>query len=188
MVTIKYNSLYAKLYRFFYVTDVMPKSLCPYFWKQVLATILVIPVIILSAPIYLVDSARNEDTDYSQGWRVGGGLICYIILFLLFAFLCFVSWCIGLLPAKGNWDIIIFIGAIVTLTSIFVFMAYLKERREDKLYQQLDSGLINYLEYQRLKRSWIFFGLKVPHIRDWLVITYLMSWYEKRCPIIEWKK
>ena len=38
------NSISAKLFRYFYSTDIMPGSLCTYFWALVLAYILIIPL------------------------------------------------------------------------------------------------------------------------------------------------
>jgi len=170
------------------MTDVMPKSLCPYFWKTVLATILVLPVLIFSAPAYLVDNARNEETDSSHSDRVLLGLVCYAAIAFLFCFLCFAGWCVGLLPAKGSWDIIIFIGAVVTVMAVFAVIAYLREEHEDKINIKYYAGEIDYEERQRLIRAWMVFGLKVPHFKDWLLVKYFIAWTKRQCPIIDWHK
>ena len=49
-MTINYNSVSAKIYRYFYTTETMPTNLCPYFWKSLIATILIIPYYIITIP------------------------------------------------------------------------------------------------------------------------------------------
>ena len=51
---LKTSSLSAKLYRHFYETEKMPKSLCPYFWKLVVAYMLVLPLEIIGLPYTIV--------------------------------------------------------------------------------------------------------------------------------------
>jgi hypothetical protein len=41
---LKSNSISARLYRYFYGTEIMPTSLCNYFWALVLAYLLIIPL------------------------------------------------------------------------------------------------------------------------------------------------
>lgn len=53
------NSVSARLFRYFYSTEIMPQSLCTFFWALVLAYTFVIPLEILGLlgriPIYLID-------------------------------------------------------------------------------------------------------------------------------------
>jgi len=51
---LKTSSLSAKLYRYFYETEKMPKSLCPYFWKLVVAYLLILPLEIIGLPYTIV--------------------------------------------------------------------------------------------------------------------------------------
>jgi len=56
------KSFSAKLYRYFYsINDCeMPKSLCPYFWKLVIAYLLFIPLEILATPYNLFHIIMNK--------------------------------------------------------------------------------------------------------------------------------
>lgn len=67
---LKLNSLSARLYRYFYETNKMPNSLCTYFWKLVIAYLLIIPLEIIGLPftIYIkfFDKDQTPTKDYSD--------------------------------------------------------------------------------------------------------------------------
>jgi len=84
------NSLNAKLYCWFYGVGSyqLPNNLCPYFWKLVLAWILVLPYGLLCTPFILTHelfskSYRNGDNKFGE--RIGISTIMYMMLFVLFA-------------------------------------------------------------------------------------------------------
>lgn len=60
---INYNSLSAKIYRYFYTTETMPTNLCPYFWKSLIATILFIPYYILTIPTKVLGLHTNDSSE-----------------------------------------------------------------------------------------------------------------------------
>ena len=82
------NSLNAKLYCWFYGqrSRNLPSNLCPYFWKLVLAWILVIPYGIFTLPSILLFELFYKDYkngDKKTGERFAISLAIYIGLFLL---------------------------------------------------------------------------------------------------------
>ena len=58
------NSLTAKLYRWFYKQNEMPSSLCPYFWKMILACILYIPLFLFDLPSRIARKIQKENTTW----------------------------------------------------------------------------------------------------------------------------
>jgi acyl-homoserine lactone acylase PvdQ len=65
------NSTSAQLYRWFYATEQMPQSLCPYFWKLVLMWVFILPYTILSLPVILMD--LKDPDRRTTGERAGVG-------------------------------------------------------------------------------------------------------------------
>ena len=59
-MTLNYDSFNAKLYRYFYGTEDMPKSICPYFWKLLMAWIFIVPVTLLSFPSVISEIITKE--------------------------------------------------------------------------------------------------------------------------------
>ena len=56
---LNYNGTIAKIYRWFYQREVMPASLCPYFWQLVLMWIFIIPFLVIYLPIMVFKSQYN---------------------------------------------------------------------------------------------------------------------------------
>jgi hypothetical protein len=81
MMTLKYNSFNAKLYRYFYGTENMPKSICPYFWKLLMAWLFIVPVTLLCFPVVIGEIIQKESY----------GLQRMFYTFILFIFLIWIS-------------------------------------------------------------------------------------------------
>lgn len=88
---LKLNSLSARLYRYFYETNKMPNSLCTYFWKLVIAYLLIIPLEIIGLPctiygIYIKffgkDQTPTQDYSYPNT-KAGASSIFFIVLFVM---------------------------------------------------------------------------------------------------------
>ena len=54
------NSISSKLYRWFYGTKELPNNLCPYFWKLVLAWLVLIPYSLVCLPVILTEIYDKE--------------------------------------------------------------------------------------------------------------------------------
>lgn len=70
------NSISAKLYRWYYNTDVMPENLCPYFWQLVLMWVTIVPFSIYALPFLIFTKFEK----CSWGERFGVSFVFYILL------------------------------------------------------------------------------------------------------------
>jgi hypothetical protein len=86
------NSISARLYRWYY-NNQLPTNLCPYFWKLVIMYILIVPFVVISLPILLIDRfkiANSEKVDiiFSSCFFYFGlylvGCILMVPLYLLY--------------------------------------------------------------------------------------------------------
>ena len=172
------NSLNAKLYCWFYGVRSyeLPSNLCPYFWKLVLAWILVLPYGLFCTPFILTHelSDKTYKNGESQfGERIGISVIMYIILFALFA----LGVTVGALfttYAKGGffiqmlpvgiilWNLLVGIGIYHGVKALVQ-----KLREPKKLYDE--NGYRIYPE-------------KKPN----LTVEFVKAKYNKYCPKITW--
>lgn len=79
-MTLNYNSFNAKLYRYFYDANSMPDSICPYFWKLLMAWVFIIPVSIFSFPAVIGEIITKQS--YGLG-RMFFSLILYVVLYCI---------------------------------------------------------------------------------------------------------
>ena len=93
------KSWHAKVYNFFYTESGLPQSLCPYFWKLVLAIFVLIPFLILLV--------------------LGGITIIISLIVYLFhiKFSLFFSW-------RHFKMLLLFIGIIVAVVSVVLSIGY----------------------------------------------------------------
>ena len=168
------NSTSAQLYRWFYATQQMPESLCPYFWKLVLMWVFIVPYAILSLPVILMDLRDPERR--TTGERAGVGLIMYFILGML---ICMLSW-IGAFfaePVKDSvWFHMLLTGALGWLVAIIFggieLYKVLKEKWENRGIKYDEDGY----------RIWDEPREKQPSI----IAEFVKAKYNKYCPKIDW--
>jgi hypothetical protein len=168
------NSISAQLYRWFYATQQMPESLCPYFWKLVLMWVFIVPYTILSLPVILMD--RKDPERRTTGERAGMGVIIWFILFMLISML---SW-IGLFfiePVKDStWLHILIVGGIGWGFSIVIGATEgykaLKEWNYRRKIKYNEDGY----------RIWDEPTEKHPSI----IKEFIKAKYNKYCPKIDW--
>lgn len=167
------NSKTSRLYRWFYATQNMPESLCPYFWELILMWILIIPYSILSLPIILIDLKDPKNRDIVE--RVGSG---FLIWFILGIIICMLSY-IGLIwatPTIGSFFMfMITIGsicwAIVIMVGGIELFKVLKKKWEKRGIKYDEDGY----------RIWNH-ELK----QDSILVSFVKASYNKYCPRIEW--
>jgi hypothetical protein len=168
------NSTSAQLYRWFYATQQMPESLCPYFWKLVLTWVFIIPYTIISLPVILMDLRDPERR--TTGERAGVGLIMYFIIGML---ICMLSW-IGAFfaePVKDSvWFHMLLTGALGWLVAIIFggleLYKVLKEKWENRGIKYDEDGY----------RIWDEPKEKQPSI----IAEFVKAKYNKYCPRIDW--
>lgn len=169
-VNLNFNSLDAKLYRWFYITDNMPKSLCSYFWKLLFMWILIIPYTIFSLPTIILSFFK----------KIYLGIIIdkwYDRLFftLMLNFVIFMVTAIGYtilnlqnyeLLKENEFFQIGFIGTLIASILIIVL-------------------IINFI-YFKIKS--IRYSKSNSDSNSNIIVNMVVSTYKKYCPKINWFK
>jgi di/tricarboxylate transporter len=157
---VNYNAFHARLYRWFYNTNTMPKTLCLYFWKLVIVFITIVPAFIIRIPVELTIFKNDKDRNGDYGNILISGISLWSIIFFIFCMIA--MWWV-------SKDSPIFItGAIsyviiIPIVSVLLF-SYIKDKITDK-----------YIKISVEKRKSI-------------LVESVKAIYKKYCPIIEWKK
>lgn len=175
---LKSNSISSKLYRWFYATEYLPTNLCPYFWKLVLAWLVLIPYSLVCLPVILTEIYDKEYkyTDNSTGKRIGLSAIIYGMIFVILCLILF----FGLFfiePEKGSlyqfmstfggftWIVTIVVGSIEGVKA-------LKERNQRRKIKYDERG----------NRIWD----EPKEEKTYLVVEFVKAKYNKYCPKIDW--
>jgi len=175
----------AKIYRWFYCLNdsIMPKGLCPYFWKSIFMWLVIIPYFTLVVPVVI---GELVDKNYKNGRyptliRIFIAILIYIFLFVLFCllapilniFLHFSQMSLmGYLVPEGYvfWCFGIIVG-------IYILIKYVIDSVKERIRQN---------KYNKLKRN-EFGDPIVKESKPNLLFEFIKAQYEKRCPRIEWK-
>jgi hypothetical protein len=183
---LKKDSLLRKLYRWYYVDNLLPTSFCPYFHSLIRMFIFIIPYVIISLPfiigsIFIKGWRVSFDEKYnypsslitSTSDRVGFGIVFYIIiLFCLFFLLPLYSF-VGEVEVNSNLDKLIFSSKIIWgigFMALFV-LGFIK-------------GII-YVSNKfktKHKNKQIVYKEKSPNI----IVEFVKATYNKYCPKIDW--
>lgn len=152
------NSLHARLYRFFYATDEMPRNLCPYFWKLLLAFAVIVPYVVIALPIFICDHLIKERT--ASGARLGLGLLVWLALGFTLALAC------------GNYHII-------------RFLCNLKFNKELSSFAAFYDGIIIIIFLIWTIRT-LLKKAHSKEPPEYIVIEFIKASYNKYCPSIKW--
>lgn len=159
-----YNSITAKLYRWFYVTDKMPTNLCPYFWKCVLMYLLILPYTIFSLPSILLDlipSMKDFNNIKSTMDRPKSAIGLYFILYLVISVIFTLIFIWSATPSDiDNYAHLYLPGVIISATTLI--------------------GLVGFLYTKNKKHR----GER--NKTDNITISFIKSRYNKYCPKINW--
>lgn len=169
------KSFSVKYYRFLYgikYKEDLPKNFCPFFWKLIIGIILGVPYLTIIIPviiIHLFDKKWYSDKFFD---KIGISLFIYILLFALTFVLCglYFPFCYKTIDCNDKSNIF-FDG--------FIFDVFL-----------LALGL--YFLLRHLIETFIFRdskSIKTPlkEKKPNIFIEGIKSWYNKNCPIIEYK-
>jgi hypothetical protein len=181
-MNLKTNSLNAKLYCWFYgkPTYQLPSNLCPYFWKLVLAWVLVVPYSLFCTLYILTHEIFNkkyENGDHNTGERIGVSVLVNGIVFILFLMINFVVWffvdydpksifTVLLRPGAMFWTVAILVGGYYGIKAL---IEYIKESR----IPRDENGYRIYPEYKEKKPN--------------LIVEFVKAKYGKYCPKIDWE-
>lgn len=172
------NSISSKLYRWFYGTNDLPNNLCPYFWKLVLAWLVLIPYSLVGLPSIIMEITDKDYkyNDVSTGKRIGIGALVYILIFFVGCMLSSIGW-FFVLPAKDSfyyfagtvgfllWVVTIVIGVIEGFKA-------LKEWNYNRKIKYDENGWRIYDSHKEEK--------------TYLVVEFAKAKYNKYCPKIDW--
>ena len=186
---IQYNSINARIYRWFYNVSDMPESLCPYFWKLLWLYIAIVPMLVISLPFQIYDKFDKQD----NGERLIGGIVGYAILFfgssMLSALFCLLfgfphidkdsvlSNFIGL--GIALWFLWIIIGIIVGIVKIVDY----KKRTYYYEYERENDYIARKYYYD--KNHVKIYADEEQHS---LIYIFIKAKYNRYCPKITWKK
>ena len=176
------NSVNAKLYRWFYATQSMPQSLCPYFWKLLIAWTFCVPYAIITAPI------RNKLSYYSE-WengaqKIGVSIMLWGMIGMVISMVYSITSLWGFYPDKSflgtiqrfgvaTFIILFFIGLIFGIIILFKF--YFDKKRDNRRKTIWSSSEQDYILNPDYRGD-------TPN----LLIEFIKAKYNKYCPKIDW--
>ena len=168
-----YNSINARVYRWFWFTSNMP-NLCPYFWKSVIMWLLMLPTIALTL-VHMIASAFGMEKADDWFSRIFGGFFMWLFAFGAYLSLCAITYPLLLWlhspfaksvrePALAGTVLLVGVALIFSFFYIKEKIERLRDIRQHKKYNA------------------------VPEERTAnLLIEGIKSFYHKYCPQIEWK-
>lgn len=172
------NSISSKLYRWFYGTKELPNNLCPYFWKLVLAWLVLVPYSLVCLPVILTEIYDKEYryTDNSTGKRIGLSTIIYGMIFFI---LCMISF-FGLFFIKPEKDSLYgfmgtmggFLWVISIVIGIIEGTKALEKWNQTRKIKYDENG---YRIWNQPKEE-----------KTYLVVEFVKAKYNKYCPKIDW--
>jgi hypothetical protein len=196
------NSITTRLYKWFYGTEELPQSLCPYFWKVTLMLSLIIPYSIITLPIIIMAKFDDESRNASFGEKLGVSLIlwgCVLIILLLLSpsLLIWVD-----LPADKKLDRIIHtiirVGIITwgifIIASIVCGIGWLIENRR-KFFKEIRYEYKNIYDEEGYWQSMVKTGRRYYNVngekvfieeKKYILIEFIKAKYNRYCPKIDW--
>ena len=179
---LNHNSISARLYRWFYIKDEMPQTLCPYFWKLAIMWILIIPYGLLSLPVII---GKNEIEEW--GTRALAGLFGWGILFCVFLALFTVTYFFwGWFDPKttfGSWQMTGILIWMMTITSTIVLgIIHLNQKRGEKEENRQREYIWN--ENGEFVKNPDYAAYEE---RSSIIVEFIKAKYNKYCPKIDWE-
>jgi hypothetical protein len=158
------NSISCRLYKYFWdeVNYELPKNLCPYFWKLVIAYIFIVPLALLALPYLLYKLIFDRDHDYVNMFvKAVAGLLIYALIVALL--LVVVAHIIAFTKGGAVWVIVIitWIAPTVLFIRWCVLGIYYKiqEKKGEKEYTEPQPNIL---------------------------VEFIKAKYHKYCPKIDW--
>lgn len=200
-VTLNIHGTLARFYRAFWNDPDLPNNLCSYFWKLVLAFVLLpicYPMLIINnlcSPYYYEKGNSWSSEGYKGGYNRNSSAYGLLVNVLLVIIGLLVSeWIFGEDSVKymSIWKVyfngIIVAISIVTIVLIIIYSTVLiqklipkkelKEETEEEITARLNKEREAYLKKEAMKQKSLWYLIKKMFI----------AWKEKNCPIIEWEK
>ena len=176
-MNLDYNATTSKLYRWFYSTSIMPKSLCPYFWKLCVMWLMIIPYSLVILPAIMVGGAKVY---CSFAKRLDTSMRIYFTILLVSILLIPIIGLFDVYPVgSALFDDLMLIGLFtwvcVILLSIIVSLILLVNYFAD-MYK--DYNVEKFLKEVGQEKS---------EPKPSIIIEFIKSSYKKYCPKINWE-
>ena len=175
------NSLNAKLYCWFYGKTAyhLPSNLCPYFWKLVLAWVLLVPYS-LFCTLYILTheifDTKYENGDHKTGERMGVSLLMNGIIIMLLLMINVVVWFFVDYTPKSVFSELLAPGVMLWIVAIGFGIYYgikaLAEHIKESRIPRDENGYRIYPEYKEKKPN--------------LLVEFVKAKYGQYCPKIDW--
>jgi hypothetical protein len=172
------NSVSSKLYRWFYGTNVLPNNLCPYFWKLVLAWLVLIPYSLVCLPVIILELKDKyyKYHDNSTSKRIGFSVLSYFILFCIGCALSVIG-CLFISPEKNSFYLFmvtlgVFIWIIAIVVGSIEGIKLIKDWNRKRKIKYDDNG----------RRIWS----EPKEEKTYLIVEFTKAKYNKYCPKIDW--
>lgn len=164
------NSIHARIFRWvlFVQKDKMPKTLCPYFWKSVLMWLFIIPIVIVTVPARIANWKQ-----ISFGERIFRSVGLYVLMFVGYC-MGFFIYCLFADVTKEflkAHDAFLAAGIVGWVASIILGLAFAY------------FSITEYLD----KKSFEKYGYNKPEKKN-VIVESVKGFYNKYCPVIEWKE
>lgn len=161
------NSFSSKFYKWFYETSILPNNLCPYFWKLLLAWVLVallgIPSMVLLIPFLFIGIFFKDSLSMLKDNKYGAILVGFFLNLALFVLVCIVFFFLAL----------------------FGVMQYAKDSNMGVL--QICGGFFSFIGGCS-GISYLLGNLNKIKVKQPSIITeFVKAKYNKYCPKIDWE-
>lgn len=180
-MTLNTNSLNAKLYCWFYGKTAyhLPNNLCPYFWKLILAWVLLVPYA-LFCTLYILTheifDTKYENGDHKTGERMGISLLLNGIILMLLLMINVVVWFFVDYDPKSIFSELLFPGGMIWVVSIgfgiYHGIKALDEYIKESRIPRDENGYRIYSEPKEKKPN--------------LIVEFVKAKYGQYCPKIDW--
>lgn len=179
---IQYNSINARLYRWFYNVSNMPQSICPYFWKLLWVYLAIIPMVLVTLPMQIYYKFAKQNNSE----RLRDGVISYIIFMIIFCMISVFSLLFGYTPIKNTliyhvlclgialWYCALLMGVVIGAIKLYDI------KKRTYYYDHDDYYYRRY--YYDNNNNKIYAEPKY-----WLLIAFIKAKYNRHCTKIIWK-
>jgi len=163
-----YNSLTARLYREFFNTEEMPNSLCPYFWKMILACF----IGAIFSPLWALGAILKPIRKDGYWLKVGFGALVVAALFILGSIIVFLSsyW---FTYYRGS---LMFDYYALGLLSFFVIVL-----------SSIVIGLMNFFDRRKIRKDNLAWENRNEPVKVNIVNEYFKAKAGKYCPKLTWE-
>ena len=154
------------------MTQKMPQSLCPYFWKLAIMWVFIVPYTVITLPIVVLKyESRNSTSE-----RAALGMLLWLFLFVAFSMVSLIG-IFWIDPEKNPTFRGLFIAGIVGWVVAAVFgvvglIHWLKDKWESRHIRYDENGYRIYTD---------------PVKQDSILVSFVKAKYNKYCPKINWK-